>query len=384
MDFTLTDEQKEICSTIKEIAVKSLNNNIFKDDGEMRFPMEKWEICCNSGIIQLAVPEKYEGLGKSILTTALAIKTLSRYCQDEGLVFSICAHLCTCLIPILMYGSEEQKKFYLPKLSSGEFIGGNGTTEANAGSDLSLMSTTVEKSAAEYIINGSKIFVTNGTIADLLIIYAVHKDGIKFANISAFLLEKSNPTFQIGQVWEKMGIRTSPICEILLNECHVKENALLGRERLGLAVFNTSMLWERVIMAAYHIGAMELQFNTVFQYANDRKQFGQKLTQFQNIADQLVKMRLNIETAKLLLYQTCWKFDNDKIDISNASMLKLHTSESKVENSLHAVQIFGAYGYMKEYLVEKQLRDSIASKIYSGTSEIQKKLIIENIGLINE
>lgn len=384
MDFSYTKQQVEIMKAIKVLAKKGLNDQVFEDDETERFPIEKWKKICELGILELPIEHKYNGLGESITTTALAIKTLAAHCMDEGLVFSLCAHLCTCLIPIYLFGNEKQKEKYLPGLMKGDLIGGNGTSEADAGSDLSLIETKIEKSGEDYCLKGAKIFVTNASIADVLIIYARHNDGAKNANLSAFIVEKGIQGLSLGQKWNKMGLRTSPMSEIILDDCRLTKDCLLGRERFGLALFSKSMLWERVLMAAYHIGAMELQYNTAFSYATKRKQFDTRIINFQGVSDKLVKMRMNIETANLLLYKTCWKFDNDTMSVANASMLKLFTSESKVENSLDAVQIFGGYGFMKEFLVEKQLRDSIGAKIYSGTSEIQKKLIIEDIGEIDE
>jgi alkylation response protein AidB-like acyl-CoA dehydrogenase len=379
VDFTFTDEQKEIQKSILKLCTSKLNEHIYEDDEGSVFPMDKWKLCGQFGIPGLPVPEEYGGIGQGMLTTALAIQSLGYGCKDEGLVFSLCAHLLTCVIPIWCFGTEEQKQMYLPKLCSGEYIGGNGITEADAGSDVSAITTKVIKEDSHYCIHGAKIFVTNGPVANLLIIYAKHLRGMKMLDISAFMVETSNPCFHVGQVFKKMGLRTCTLSEVILDHCRVPEQNILGRERMGMTVFNHSMLWERIIMAAYHIGSMKQQYEVVVEYASMRKQFGQKIIEFQDVGDKLVEMKLRIETATLLLYKVCWNYDNNQADLSDAALLKLLTSESKVKNSLSAVQIFGAYGYMKESLVEKQLRDSIASTLYSGTSEIQKKIISEKI-----
>lgn len=380
MEFSFTEEQLDICKAVEELCRKKLNNNVFEDDEQSIFPGEKWKTCGHFGIHGLPIPEEYGGLEQSMLTTALAIQALARSCMDEGLVFSICAHMATCAVPILYFGTEEQKVEYLSKVCSGEMIGGNGITEANAGSDPSAISTKVTGIEEGYIIDGSKMFVTNGPVADLLIIYAKHPGGMKMADISAFIVGKDTTGLKIGQIFKKMGLRTSSICEIVLENCAISSESLLGRERLGMMVFNHSMLWERIIMAAYHIGAMEQQYSLVLKHTNTRKQFGQRILKFHAISDKLVEMKMRIEASKLMLYKTCWSYDNNEATMADASMLKLFTSEAKVKNSLEAVQIFGAYGYMKEYMVEKQLRDSIAAKIYSGTSEVQKLIISESLG----
>jgi alkylation response protein AidB-like acyl-CoA dehydrogenase len=286
----------------------------------------------------------------------------------------------TCVVPIWHFGTPEQKSRYLPKVCSGEYIGGNGISEADAGSDVSAIATKVVKENSCYILHGTKIFVTNGPVADLLILYARHPDGMKMLDISAFIVETDNPGFKIGQVFRKMGLRTCTLSEVILDRCRVPQENLLGRERMGMTVFNHSMLWERIIMGAYHIGAMEQQYELTTRYASLRRQFGQKIIEFPRVSDKIVDMKIRIETAKLMLYKVCWDYDNGRTDPADAAMLKLLTSESKVKNSLDAVQVFGAYGYIKESQVEKQLRDSIASTIYSGTSEIQRKIIADEIG----
>jgi len=253
LDFTITDEQKEIRQSIRKLCTSKLNDNIYENDKQSFFPINKWKVCGEFGITGLPIPEKYGGIGQNMLTTALAIQSLGYGCKDEGLIFSICAHMLTCAIPILFFGTEEQKIKYLPELCSGEYIGGNGITEADAGSDVSSMTTKVVKESNYYYINGSKIFVTNAPVANLLVIYAKHHGGIKALDISAFLIETDNQGFRIGQVFNKMGLRTSTTSEIILDNCRIPENKLLGRERMGMTVFNQSMLWERIIMAAYHI-----------------------------------------------------------------------------------------------------------------------------------
>lgn len=381
MKFNLTEDQREIVDTVKRFAIedKVLNVTSFTDDEEGRFSLEKWRRSVGTGILALPMPKAYGGLGESMLTTALAVKTLSRYCTDEGLVFSICAHLCTCMIPLLMHGNEAQKQQYLPRLITGELIGGNGSTESEAGSDLSAMQVKAQAMDGGYLLNGAKIYVTNGPFADVLIIYARHPGGMKYMDVSAFIVDTARTGVGVGQVWNKMGLRTSPLSEVVLDACFVPKDNLLGRERRGLATFNESMLWERIIMPAYHLGAMEQQFNAALAYSRSRSQYGEKIVQYQGISDKLVAMKRNIDTGTALLHHVCAKQDIVGVSMAEASMLKLHVSSSKVENSLNAVQIFGASGYMKGNGVEKQLRDSIASTIYSGTSEIQRKIIVEGM-----
>lgn len=386
MDFSLSEEQREICRAVKELSRKGLNQNVFEDDDQANFPKHKWDLCRSFGIQGLPIPEAYGGHGQSMLTTALAIESLAASCHDEGLIFSICAHLCMCSIPILRFGSEAQKRDYLRDVASGERIGGNAISEPNAGSDLANMGTSVrqEQSRDGYLLNGTKMFVTNAPVADLLIVYARHPGGMKMLDISAFIVEKDNPGLEIGQIFKTMGLRTSTISEVVLSDCLVPREALLFREKRGMMVFNESMFWERVIMSAYHLGAMSQQYDQAMEYANQREQFGQRIIEYSRVADKLIALRMHLETLRLLLYKICWHYDTEqKMSMSEASMLKLMVSEARVQSSLDVLQIFGAYGYMKESHAEKQLRDAIAGKIYSGTSEIQKKIIADGLGKKN-
>ena len=211
MDFSFTDEQKEIQKSVLQLCASKLNADIFKNDEQAVFPKDKWKMCGQFGIPGLPVPEEYGGIGQDMLTTGLAIQSLGYGCRDEGLVFSLCAHMLTCVVPVLYFGTEEQKTTYLPQLCSGEYIGGNGISEANAGSDVSSMATTVVKGGGCYSIKGSKIFVTNGPVADLLVIYAKHTGGMAMLDISAFLIKTTHAGFRVGQVFKKMGLRLSLI-----------------------------------------------------------------------------------------------------------------------------------------------------------------------------
>lgn len=379
MDFDLTKEQMAICRTIQELCQGPFNEGVVSDDREEIFPEKKWCLCGEVGIQGLVIPEAFGGSGHDMLTVALAMESLGRYCSDEGLIFSLCANICTCIVPLCQFGTEQQKARFLPGLATGNLIGGNGLTEEEAGSDSSAIRTEVVKEGDQFIINGKKIFVTNAPVADLLLIYGKHPQGMKMADISCFIIEKGTPGFSKGQTFEKMGLRTSPLSEVVLNDVRPGPEALLGRERLGMMVFNHSMMWERIIMAAYHTGAMEQQYQFVKSYAGARSQFGQKIKKFSAISDKLVEMKLRVDSARLMLYHTAWKYDRNKAGLADASMIKLLASESKVKNSLDALQISGAYGYMKGNPVERQIRDSLSATLYSGTSEIQKKIIGEQL-----
>ncbi len=368
----------EYVETIKEFSNKNFSTVGTKESVNYKDFHANWKKIISTGLLKLPISYGYDGLNENMLTTALCFKELAKKCSDEGLLVSLVTHMCSCVMPIYLHGSKNQKENYLNKLISGEFIGGNGMTEANGGSDVSNMKTFVVENEDSYILNGSKVFVTNGTLANLLIIYGRHRQGMKHLDTSAFLVETNVPGFSIGQIWEKMGLHSSPTSEIVLNNVEIPLLAILGRKRRGLEIFTTSMSWERIIISAYHLGAMERQFNQSLEFAKMRKLSNKAIIQNQDISSKLIDMKMNIDVGNLLLKEVCNNYDVNRFNMSEASVLKLHASTSKVENSLRALQIFGASGYMKDTPVEQQVRNSLASTIYAGTSEIQKKIISEN------
>lgn len=380
MDFSYTEEQRQICGLMEECCERYLNDGVYADDESGTFRRDKWSRLADTGLLGLPFPAAYGGAEQGMLTTALAIRSLACHCHDEGLVFSVCAQMSAAQVPLWLYGSEEQQARYLAPLIEGRFIGSSVITEPGAGSDSSAMTTSVEKDPEGYILNGVKTFATLAPESDILLVYGKHANGLPMLDVSAFILEGRQQEYEIGQVFEKMGLRTSPMSEVLLNRTRIPAHRLLGRERQGMGIFFKAMLWERIIVSAYHVGAMEQQYEQTYQYAGQRKQFGQAIRSFEGVYDKLVQMRIRLETSRLMLYKVCEDFDQGRCGMHSASMLKLHTSESKVQNSLAAVQIWGAYGYVKESPPEKQMRDSLASKLYSGTSEMQKKIMLEGLG----
>ncbi|MEK3904697.1 MULTISPECIES: acyl-CoA dehydrogenase family protein [unclassified Paenibacillus] len=380
MDFSYTEEQRQICSLMEECSGRYLNDGVYEDDEHGTFRRDKWSRIADTGLLGLPFPERYGGAEQGMLTTALAVYSLARHCHDEGLVFSVCAQMSAAQVPLWVYGTGEQQTRYLAPLIGGRFIGSSVITEPGSGSDSSAMTTSVEKLADGYLLNGVKTFATLAPEADILLVYGKHANGLPMLDVSAFILEAQQEEYRIGQIFGKMGLRTSPMSEVLLNQTRIPADRLLGRERQGMGIFFKAMLWERIIVSAYHAGAMEQQYEQTYHYASKRKQFGQAILSFEGVYDKLVQMRLRLETGRLMLFKVCADFDQGRCGMHSASMLKLHTSESKVQNSLAAVQIWGAYGYVKESAPEKQMRDSLASKLYSGTSEMQKKIMMEGLG----
>lgn len=382
MEFQMTKEQRDICDAVKDMCEQYLNENVFEEDASGSFNRSKWERLAQLGMFSLPFDEQIGGLGADMMTTALAIRSLAKNCKDEGLVFSVCAQLSATQIPLWIYGTQEQKQNYLVPLIDGSKIGASVISEPGAGSDLSQISTAIYEKDNRFTLQGIKTFATLAPVSDILLVYGKHPEGIRMLDISAFLLNKGE--YKIGQEYEKSGLRTSPMSEVLLDNVSVEKDRLLGPERRAMNIFMDAMIWEKILVSAYHVGAMEQQYENVYQYANQRKQFGQKIIQFESVYNKLIDMRMRIETSQLMLFHTCQLFDEKRLKPHHAAMLKLHTAESKLSNSLDAVNTMGAYGIIKESMEEKQMRDSLLAKIYSGTSEMQKRIIVDNLGDLYE
>lgn len=381
MDFAWSEEQLAMKNSISRFARKELNDDLIERDRRSEFFTEGWKKCGQMGIQGLPVPPEYGGVGADILTVVCALEGLGYGCRDNGLVFSINAHMWSSVIPMLSFGTETQKRRYLPKLASGEWIGVHAMTEPMSGSDAYSLRTTAQRKGDHYILNGSKTFITNAQYADLVIVFANLDPSRGAQGVSAFLVEKGTPGFSISRKLEKMGLRTSPMAELAFQDCEVPAENLLGKEGAGPAIFTASMEWERICILASHLGGMQWLLETTIRYAKQRKQFGSSIGKFQSVANKLAEMEVRLETARLILYKAAWLKKMGKHALREASIAKLYVSEVCVQNSLAAIQIHGGYGYMTEFQIERELRDSIAGTIYSGTSEIQKMIIAGFQGL---
>jgi alkylation response protein AidB-like acyl-CoA dehydrogenase len=375
MDFSWSQQQTELFSVISTFASKELNRNLIDNDRNGVFNREGWKKCGEIGIQGLAVPSEYGGLGQDPLTTVGALECLGYACRDNGLVFSMNAHMWTVCMPLVSFGTEGQKVKYLPGLCNGNLIGGNAMSEPSSGSDAYSLRTTARKIGDKYVLNGSKIFVTNGPIADVIVVFASVDRAKGAAGVSAFLVEKAFPGFFIARALEKMGLRTSPIAELFFDDCEVPEENRLGREGAGASIFTHSMTWERGSILASAVGSMQRTLEKCIRYAKERKQFGQSIGKFQQIANKIVDMKLQVETARYILYHGAYQRYLGRSAIMEAALAKLHISDCWVKSCEAAIQIHGGYGYMTEYEIERELRDAIGSRLYSGTSEIQRNII---------
>jgi len=377
MDFAWNEEQLALRNTIIEFSKKELNHNVINRDKKGEFFWEGWRKCAELGILGLPLPEEYGGTNSDILTIVLAMESLGYGCKDNGLIFAINSQLWSCELPILKFGNEAQKDKYLPGLCLGELVGGHAITEPEAGSDAFNMQTRAVKHGDKYILNGSKMFITNAPIADLIIVFALTDKTKAWGGISAFILEKGTPGFDIGLELDKLGLKTAPIGQLAFQDCEVPIENMLGKEGMGMAIFNSEMEWERSCLFACHLGAMERQLETCINYVRGRRQFGQPIGKFQSVSNKIADMKCRIELARLLLYKIGWLRSIGKKGILESAIAKLFVSESFIQSSLDAIQIHGGYGYMTEFEVERDLRDSVASTIYSGTSEIQRNTIAQ-------
>jgi alkylation response protein AidB-like acyl-CoA dehydrogenase len=381
VDFAWTEEQTQFREAVKKFAFEELNAGLRERDKRGEFNLEGWRKCAEFGIQGLPIPVEYGGVGADPLTTVGVLESLGYGCKDNGLVFSINAHMWTLEIPLLDFGSEEQKRKYLPRLCSGSLIGGNAMTEPGSGSDAYNLQTTAERRGDRYVLNGSKTFVTNGSVGNLIIVYATLDRSIGPNGICGFLVEKDCPGLKVGRELEKMGLRTSPMAELFFEDCEVPVENRLGREGNGKNLFTHSMNWERACILASAVGAMQRLLETSIRYAKDRKQFGQSIGKFQLVATKIVDMKMRLDQAQAALYRTAWLQSKGKSIFLEAALAKLTISENWVRCAEDAIQIHGGYGYMIESEVERELRDALGSKLYSGTSEIQRIIVASLLGL---
>jgi alkylation response protein AidB-like acyl-CoA dehydrogenase len=381
MDFALSEEQQAWHDAAVRFAQAELIDDVIARDERSEFWREGWLRCAQFGIQGLPVPVEHGGRGMDLPTTIAAMEGLGYGCPDNGLIFAINASLWTNTIPILRYGTLDQKRKYLPGLCDGTFIGANGASEPEAGSDIFSMQTRVDRNGDRWVLNGRKTWVTSGPIADLYVCYATTDPTLRIMGISAFLVPRDTPGFRVVREIPKLGVRTAPMGELAFEDCTLPAESLLGREGRGAEVFNCSMEWERGAILASTLGTMRRQLERCVAHARSRRQFGKPIGKFQSVANKIVDMKLRLETCRPLVYKIGWLKAQGHDATLEAAMAKLHVSECFVKNSLDAVQIFGAAGFVTETGIERDLRDSIGSTLYSGTNEIQRNIIAQQLKL---
>jgi alkylation response protein AidB-like acyl-CoA dehydrogenase len=382
MDYTWSPKQKELLDSVGKFATEHLKErDVIENDHEARFDREAWDKAGEFGFQGLPVPADYGGRGLDPLTTVAVLERLGYICRDNGLIFSINAHLWTVVMPLITSGSEEQKQRFLPGLSNGTLIGGNAMTEAGSGSDAFSLSSTARRDGSKYILNGKKTFVSNGPVADVFTAYATVDPSLGVNGVTAFLVEKDSPGLTVTRQLNKMGLRTSPTGELQFDNCEVSVANRIGEEGAGSLIFSRSMTWERGCILANAVGSMQRMLEMCIRFAKKRRQGGHSIGSFQHVAGRIVDMKLRLETARQLLYHGAWLRSCGKSGFMEAAMTKLHLSDCWIKSCEDAIQIHGGYGYTVECELERELRDAMGSRLYSGTSEIQKNLIASLLGL---
>jgi alkylation response protein AidB-like acyl-CoA dehydrogenase len=382
MNFSLTDTQQLQWESIIDFSRRELNADVRGNDQTGEFPQESWKKCAEMGLMSLLTAEQHGGLAEDLLSCAVSIQALSYGCEDSGLTHAIITQLC-CIVLLNLYGSEAQKQRYLPKLSTGELIAAQSITEPDAGSDVLSMRTRVDAAGKSFTLSGGKVFISNGPLANLVIVFAKNSEGKSTfgGDISCFLVEKGTQGFTVGNPLAKMGLRTLQNSELFFDEVSVPAEMMLGKSGHGMFIFNEAIEWERVLMTAAHLGTLERVLEKCVGYVKTRKQFGREIGKNQSVANKITGMKVHLELGKLMLYKMAWLKDQGKRAALEASLGKLFVSESLKSACLDAVQIHGGYGFMQEGDLERDLRDSIAATIYSGTSEIQHNIIARILGL---
>ena len=388
MDFSL-DKKHEMARTLfhdfAEAEAKPLAQEI---DEQHRFPRETVDKMAKYGFLGIPVPKEYGGQGCDILTYVMCVEELSKVCGTTGVIVS--AHTSLCVDPILTYGTEEQKQKYLPDLASGKKLGAFGLTEPGAGTDAQGQQTkaVLDEETGEWILNGSKCFITNGKEADVYIVIAVtgivEKRGKKMKEISAFIVDKGTPGFTFGTKENKMGICGSSTYELIFSDCRIPKDALLGQKGKGFNIAMHTLDGGRIGIAAQALGIAEGALERTINYTKERKQFGRSIAQFQNTQFQLADMATKVEAAKNLVYKAAMTKDQYTKDHTTsysveAAMAKLYAAEVAMEVTTKAVQLHGGYGYIREYEVERMMRDAKITEIYEGTSEVQRMVISANL-----
>ena len=378
MDFTLSKQHEMARQLFKDFAENEVKPLAQETDETEAFPQVTVDKMGKSGFLGIPVPKEYGGQGADILTYIMCVEELSKVCGTTGVVVS--AHTSLCVDPILTYGTEDQKQKFLPDLCSGKKLGAFGLTEPGAGSDAAGQRTVAEDKGDHYLLNGSKIFITNGEVADVYVVFAMTNKELGNKGISAFIVEKGWEGFSFGSHEKKMGIRGSSTYELIFEDCRIPADSMLGVRGKGFPIAMHTLDGGRIGIASQALGLAEGALERTIEYTKERKQFGRTIAQQQNTQFQLANMATKVEAAKNLVYKAALKkqqfADGARVSYSvEAAMAKLFAAEVAMEVTTKCVQLFGGYGYIREYDVERMMRDAKITEIYEGTSEVQRMVI---------
>ncbi|GMQ62550.1 acyl-CoA dehydrogenase [Vallitalea maricola] len=373
MDFSISNEYEMLQKMYREFTENEVKPLASEVDEEERFPVETVEKLARYGMLGIPFPKEVGGSGGDNLAYAMAVEELSKACATTGVIVS--AHTSLCAWPIYEFGTKEQKEKYLKPLAEGKLLGAFGLTEPNAGTDASAQQTTARLEDDYYILNGSKIFITNSGYADIYIIMAMTDKSLGTRGISAFIVEKDYEGLSVGKKESKMGIKGSATCELIFRDCKVPKQNLLGRLNKGFGIAMKTLDGGRIGIAAQALGIAQGALDETIKYVKERKQFNRALSKFQNTQFTIADMQTKVDAARLLVYRAARAKDNDEPYSSHAAMAKLFAAETAMEVTTKAVQLHGGYGYTREYPVERMMRDAKITEIYEGTSEVQKMVI---------
>jgi alkylation response protein AidB-like acyl-CoA dehydrogenase len=377
MDYLLTEEQKMVRDLCRQIAQEKIKPVASELDEKEEFPEQIMKVMAEGDLFGIFLPTEYGGTGGGVLELCLATEEFSKACGGVAVCYAASA-LGT--IPILLFGNEEQKKKYLPRLASGESLAAFGITEPEAGSDASAITTTAKKEGDYYVLNGTKHFITNGGVADIYTVVAMTNKSKGARGASCFIVEKDTPGFTFGKKEKKMGIRSSVTSELIFNDCKVPKENLLGKEGVGFIITMKTFDISRPGVAAQAVGIAQGALDLAVEYSKERKQFGKSISSFQGIQFMLADMATQVEAARALVYSVARTIDSGNRGVAKESaMAKLFASDVAMRVTTDAVQIFGGYGYMRDYKIEKYMRDAKITQIYEGTNQIQRNIIASQL-----
>lgn len=373
MKLELNDQQKMIQKMVREFAEKEVAPIASEIDKNCEYPKETLKKMAKLGLLGIIIPQEYGGAGLDTISYATVVEEISRKCASTGVITSV--HNSLAAWPIMKYGSEEQKKKFLPILAKGEKIGAFAATEPNAGSDLGAMATTAVLKGDKYIINGDKTFITSGPEAGIIIIFAITDKSLGSKGISAFIVENDMKGYKIGSIFEKLGINASKTSELIFDNMEVPKENLLGKEGDGFKIALSTLDGGRIGIASQAVGIAQAALDECIEYSKQRQQFNRPISKFQAIQWIIADMATKIEASRFLVYNAAYKKDKGDRISKDAAMAKLFASETAMDVAIKAVQVHGGYGYTKEYTVERLFRDAKITEIYEGTSEVQKMVI---------
>lgn len=377
MNFELTEDQLAVQDVARGFAEKKLKPRAEEFDAESKMDMELLREMGELGLMGINMPEEYGGGGMDTLSYMITIEELSKGCASHAAVVAL--HNSLYGYPIIEFGTEEQKKKYLPSVLSGEKVGAFALSEPGAGSDAASITTTYVKKEGGYLLNGTKVFITMGALADSVIVFAISKRGAGPKGISAFLVDKGTEGFQIGTIEKKMGLKASPTTELIFSECFVPQESLLGDEGKGFRIAMSTLDGGRISCGAMAVGIAQAAFDVALEYSKQREQFGKPISAFQAVQMHLADMSIMIESARLQVYRAAWMKDKGLPYTLQAAQAKVHASEISTKVTHKATQVLGGYGYMREYQVERMYRDARVTELFEGTSEIQRLVIARNL-----